>query len=113
MQRTTIRVAAQPKYEPLYAMNESEDKVRCECHGEAYTTFVCEHLVGASGLEWYSSEPTDEDRWPSAWCSKCHEAFSLEGEWNDRSERAAALKAKLICHYCYEDFRSQCIHRFI
>ena len=89
-------------------MNHTDNKITCEHHGEAYQTYVCEHLVNAVGIDWYSSEPFEDDPWPSAWCTKCNEAFSAEGEWNDHSEEAANLNVKLICHYCYESFRSQC-----
>ena len=84
------------------------DKVTCECHGEAYATYVCKHLVGASGIGWYSAEPVADDQWPNAWCEECNKAYVAEGEWNERSEKAAKLEAKLICHVCYENFRSQC-----
>ena len=84
------------------------NKVTCENHGEANETFVCEHLVGASGANWYSAEPTENDPWPSAWCMKCHESFLQEGEWNEKSENSASLTAKLLCHCCYEETKTKC-----
>ena len=96
---------------PLLTSNVMCNKnktVTCECHGEAYESFVCEHLTNASGVDWYSAEPIDDDPWPSAWCDKCHKAFLAEGEWNEKSENAANLKADLICHQCYESIRAKC-----
>lgn len=84
------------------------NKITCEHHGEAYETYICEHLVGASNVDWHSAEPVEDDPWPSAWCEQCNEAFLAEGEWNERSENAANLNVKLVCHHCYEDFKSQC-----
>jgi len=92
----------------MLCVKNMNDKVTCERHGEAFSTYVCEHLVGAIGVGWYSAVPTEDDPWPSAWCEKCNEAYSAEGEWNERSEKSVNLKAKLICHHCYENFRNQC-----
>jgi hypothetical protein len=84
------------------------EKVTCASHGEAYATYICEHLVGAVNVDWYSEEPNKDDLWPDAWCARCQREFAAEGEWNEKSERAAGLAIKLICHHCYEQFRSQC-----
>jgi hypothetical protein len=47
-------------------MTDQLDRIECATHGQAYATYVCEHLVRASGAEWYSAEPIDEDPWPGA-----------------------------------------------
>jgi len=85
------------------------DEIECANHGRAYATYVCEHLVRASGIEWYSAEPIDEDPWPGAWCKQCHTGFLIEGEWNEASEKAAGLKLSLLCHLCYEATKVRCI----
>ena len=89
-------------------MTDPREKIECRTHGTAYATFVCEHLIGASGVRWYSAEPIEDDKWPSAWCDQCQSAFAVEGEWNEKSESAANLKAKLLCHHCYENTKSRC-----
>jgi hypothetical protein len=89
------------------------ERVECTKHGTPYETFVYEHLVGASGVKWFSSAPTADDPWPSAWCEKCQRAFAAEGKWNELSEQAANLKAKLLCHHCYEQFRDACLTEFV
>jgi hypothetical protein len=35
--------------------------------------------------------------------ARCHANYLLEGEWNENNE--GNLKAKLICHRCYETSR--------
>jgi hypothetical protein len=90
-------------------MTDQLDRVECATHGQAYATYVCEHLVRASGAEWYSAEPIDEDPWPGAWCKKCHAEFLTAGEWNEASEEAAGLKLSLLCHFCYEATKARCI----
>ena len=84
------------------------NKVNCKSHGTANETFVCEHLVGASGINWYSASPIKNDLWPSAWCEKCHQSFLKESEWNEKSEKCANLTAKILCHHCYEETKKQC-----
>ncbi len=66
--------------------------ITCENHGEANETFVCEHLVGASSVNWYSAAPTKNDLWPSAWCKKCHQSFITEGEWNEKQKIPQTLQ---------------------
>ena len=86
-------------------------KVTCGTHGEAYEAYVCEHLIGASGLKWYSHEPSEENPWPDAWCGRCHTEFEREGEWNETSE--ASVNIKLICHQCYERTKAKCSVHYI
>lgn len=86
-----------------------EDEIECCEHGKAFATFICRHLVEGSNREWHSAEPDEEDQWPDAWCGECHQHYEAEGEWNEASEQAAGPdNIKLICHHCYERFRSQC-----
>jgi len=89
----------------------SSDKVTCDTHGEAFSTFVCEHLLRGSGLEWYSAEPTDDNQWPDAWCEKCHTAYAKEGEWNEKSE--VGVKITLLCHLCYERTKAKCQVQYV
>ncbi|MEM7474781.1 MAG: hypothetical protein AAF483_07300 [Planctomycetota bacterium] len=92
-----------------------DDFIECDDHGEGYTTFVCGHLVRGENHSWHSSEPIDDDEWPSAWCSKCHEHFSAEGEWNEKSEAAADIAniVVILCHHCYEEVRERCKVHFV
>lgn len=92
-----------------------DDLVDCEEHGKGCATYVCGHLARGENHEWYSSEPIDDDAWPSAWCSKCHEHFSAEGEWNEVSEEAADIgnQVLILCHHCYEDLRDCCHVHYI
>ena len=87
------------------------DKVECEAHGEARSTFVCKHLLGARGIGWYSAAPDATDPWPDAWCEQCHAAFESEGEWNEVSE--AKTEIKLLCHHCYESTKARCHVHYI
>jgi hypothetical protein len=81
------------------------EQVECATHGSGFETFVCEHLLSNPAQEWFSSEPDDENKWPDAWCAACNTFFQQEGEWNEKNE--SKMKIKLLCHHCYERFRSQ------
>lgn len=83
---------------------EVDQTVQCHTHGPAFQTFICEHLFANPEQEWYSSAPSEDNRWPDAWCSICHEAYKTEGEWNERNENL--LKIRLVCHRCYESRRA-------
>ncbi len=85
---------------------ESE-RIRCDTHGPGFSTYVCEHLVANPAQEWFSSDPTEDNKWPDAWCAACDVFFQQEAEWNERNE--GKMKIKLLCHRCYEQFRSQSI----
>jgi len=65
---------------------------------------LCEHLISNPAQEWFSSEPNDDNKWPDAWCATCNAFFQLEGEWTEKNE--SNIKIKLLCHHCYESFRS-------
>jgi hypothetical protein len=81
--------------------------VACGTHGHGEQTFICEHLVTQPEQPWFSNPPTDEDRWPDAWCAQCERVFQEEGEWNDQNSNR--LKIKLLCHRCYESLRARSI----
>jgi len=77
----------------------------CATHGAGFQTFVCEHLIANPAQEWFSAEATKENKWPDAWCAACDVFFQQEGEWNKISE--SNIKFQLLCHRCYEMFRSR------
>ncbi len=81
------------------------EQVECATHGSGFQTYVCEHLISNPAQKWFSSEPDDKNKWPDAWCATCNGFFQQEGEWNDKNE--SNIKIKLLCHHCYERFRSQ------
>jgi len=86
----------------------NERTVLCESHGQGHETFVCIHLANGESEVWYSAAPDHENRWPDAWCKKCHTAYSAENEWNAHSEETAQLKARTLCHHCYEALKNSC-----
>ena len=77
----------------------------CAAHGAGFQTFACEHLVENPSQEWFSGEATNKTKWPDAWCAACDVFFQQAGEWNGNNE--SKMKIKLLCHRCYEMFRSQ------
>ena len=86
-----------------------DTKVSCDTHGESNTTYVCEHLVRNPVQRWYSDVPSEDNRWPDAWCSACNVEFLKEGEWNEKNEMG--LVAKLLCHNCYEAAQARSLER--
>ena len=86
-----------------------DTKVSCASHGEAYATYVCQHLARNPAQRWHCDEPSADDRWPDAWCPKCNVAFLKEGEWNERNEKG--LVAKILCHRCYEAAQATSLRR--
>lgn len=83
---------------------ELDETIECDAHGLGFQTYVCAHLAADPRQKWHFQMPTDQERWPDAWCSGCHEAFQREGEWNERNE--SELRIKLFCHHCYESHRA-------
>src|SRR5262245_60204764 len=82
-------------------MNE---KIECHEHGEAWKTYVCQHLTGDSvGLGFNRGEPTTENEFPDAWCDECQKAYEAHGGWNEESEKIARIS--LLCSSCYEKAR--------
>lgn len=78
-------------------------EIDCGDHGSGFETFVCAHLADAPAQQWYSAEPSEDNRWPDAWCGSCQEVFERDGEWTDGN--SAALDIQLLCHHCYERLR--------
>jgi hypothetical protein len=87
------------------ATDHERAQIECATHGNAFQTFVCEHLALNPAQKWFSQEPDDTNRWPDAWCAICDAFFQEEGEWNDKN--ASKMRAELLCHRCYERFRSK------
>jgi hypothetical protein len=87
-----------------FIMPLEDAKVTCDKHGEAYATFVCQHLAKNPAQEWFSRVPTKENPWPDAWCGECDVEFLKFDEWNEQNE--ACLGPSLLCHNCYEWARS-------
>ncbi len=83
----------------------ASEQVECATHGSGFQTYVCEHLISDPAQKWFSSEPDDNNKWPDAWCAACNAFFQEEGEWNEKNE--SKTKIQLLCHHCYERFRSQ------
>lgn len=81
------------------------DRVACAAHGTGFQAFACEHLVTKPAQDWFSSEPSEANRWPDAWCGRCNAFFEEEGEWNKKNE--GKMKINLLCHYCYEQKRAE------
>jgi len=77
-----------------------DSRITCPEHGEADTTYVCRHLAENPEQPWFCDSPTEENRWPDAWCGQCDAAFREKGEWNEHNEGATEIA--LLCHRCYE-----------
>ena len=91
------------------------DPIQCDEHGEAFTTFLCGHIVRRESFEWYSRQPDEENRWPDAWCDRCHVHFKAAGSWDDVPEEgiAAVGTILLLCHRCYERRLAECSVHYI
>jgi len=90
-------------------MKSDQVPITCAEHGEAFATYICEHLVGDPVQEWFSAYPSDDNRWPDAWCARCNIEFVKQGEWNEKNEDTVAIK--LFCSDCYEKRRAQSVNR--
>lgn len=84
---------------------EKRAEVECSTHTTGFETFLCEHLANNPAQVWFSEEPSDSNPWPDSWCSKCHEAFKEQGQWNDQNE--GRMRVRLLCHRCYERARTK------
>ena len=80
----------------------SDRVVECGTHGKSRPAFVCSHLVGTSetkenvGINFVF----DEDGNVNAWCDKCEDFVSKNGdEWNDETEAFANIQ--LACDNCF------------
>jgi hypothetical protein len=80
--------------------------VICGSHGETPATFACRHLATGVSCGFHASSQDPDDRWPDAWCDLCEEAFQAAGgEWNEVSEKHAAIR--VMCTHCYEEARER------
>jgi hypothetical protein len=86
------------------AVPQGRSAIQCNSHGQAISTFICQHLFDEPGQKWFPSEPSKTDPWPDSWCAACNKLFEPEGEWNDRN--SPSLKAKVVCHLCHERLRA-------
>jgi hypothetical protein len=77
-------------------------KVRCGEHGDVGAAFVCEHVIATDRPLGFFWTPDEE---PCGWCAACEEARLIEGEWNERSEKALG-KSRLICTECFARLRA-------
>ena len=82
----------------------TSSRFECDQHGKAFETYLCDHLAENPSQTWYSTAPKAENKWPDAWCSVCHVAYLRENQWNENNE--GEIKAKLLCHKCYEAHRA-------
>ncbi|WP_020476507.1 hypothetical protein [Zavarzinella formosa] len=82
-------------------MSEADDEtIHCDRHGPAKMAFVCQHLVGGSGLGFWC---TDNGPYPDAWCGDCDDLMMQTGEWTEEAEKIAGIR--VICHHCYVNIR--------
>jgi hypothetical protein len=88
-------------------MEEEIEQINCSEHGEANTAYVCEHLIANPVQQWHSDYPSEDSPWPDAWCSACNAEYLKEGGWSERNEDKVSIKT--ICHYCYENARSDSV----
>jgi hypothetical protein len=82
---------------------DEERVVHCDDHGPRRAAFVCRHLVGGSGLGFFTPDEPGDDL--EAWCGECDRVLHRCGEWNDESERFARIT--LICDLCFEAARTR------
>jgi hypothetical protein len=86
-------------------MSESKHVV-CGKHGETPPTFACRHVTMGIACGFHTSVQDPDQKWPDAWCDLCEEVFQAAGgEWNDVSEKQAAIQ--VMCTHCYEEARSR------
>jgi hypothetical protein len=77
------------------------ESVQCATHGESGKTFVCAHLLGeTAGLGFNRDDPTDDNRFPDAWCDDCELIRASHNGWSDESQKL--VKISLLCAGCYE-----------
>ena len=81
-------------------MAEEPDEIECERHGTAQIAYVCQHLIGGSGLGFFHS---DNGPYPDAWCSACDEVMMRTGHWTAQAEKFAGIQ--VVCHRCYINIR--------
>lgn len=87
------------------AKHAGKSQIECASHGQAFSTYICEHLAANPCQEWFSRDPEESNPWPDAWCKQCDIEFQEQGEWNERNE--GKVKIKILCHNCYEAARKK------
>jgi hypothetical protein len=81
-------------------MAEADKTIHCDRHGQGRMAFVCQHLVGGSGLGFFHS---DNGPYPDAWCGDCDDLMMQTGHWTAKAECVAGIK--IVCHRCYVNIR--------
>jgi hypothetical protein len=83
--------------------SRSAKTIECCTHGLSEACFVCEHLVGATGVGFHAVEKPERLR-PDAWCDKCEELLQeVDYYWNRLGDRHP--KISLLCGGCYDRTR--------
>ena len=78
--------------------------VHCPTHGETEETFVCSHLTEESaGLGFNRNEPSEEKRFPDAWCDDCDLIVQAHQGWSEVTDELVQIR--LLCSSCYERSR--------
>jgi hypothetical protein len=88
-------------------MSDDDLRIECGAHGEGPVTYICRHLSKGEKLGFNAGHDPDvpDALYPDAWCDACNAMLSREGEWNERSESFAGIKA--VCSGCYQDIRAR------
>lgn len=82
----------------------TNNTIYCETHGESEKTFVCRHLTeDSAGLGFNREEPTDENRFPDAWCDNCEIICKAHGGWSNEAQKLVEIR--MLCSGCYERCR--------
>lgn len=92
------------KWKPA-PVEDDASTVECPTHGDSSAAFICGHLVDDPRQEWFCAYPSEDKRWPDAWCGACDAAYQKEGEWNEKNEHLVDIK--LICSGCYDASRAE------
>ncbi len=85
----------------------SAERLDCDTHGKAYSTFIREHLAANPVQRWHCDYPTEDVLWPDAWCSKCEAEYLKEGEWNETNKSVGSITS--LCHNCYLDAKARSV----
>lgn len=85
------------------------NKIQCNTHGECDETFVCTHLTGeTAGLGFNGDEPSEENKFPDAWCDDCEIIRAAHDGWTEETEKL--LEIRMVCSGCYERSRIRNTH---
>ena len=75
----------------------SPNVVDCGEHGTQRPAYICQHLLGSSGLGFFTPDSGDGEL--EGWCADCERVRAGVGEWNDESEKYAGIT--LVCERCF------------